>query len=656
MEMLYEYGSRLGHRDVLLNMSDPHICEECGKRFENLQDLKDCDNSFPNCVRQSFPIDAKGKQYKCHRGRICNPLLGNGNGCYGSKDHAPKNTKGWKKHVKSANFVYYTCVACTKGTTDYRDVWGEDVRTPGIDSAPNSLSPTDVPKLPWKDNVPPYIQFQQSEDLRRHSYIAKAASCFSRGGTAVIDAAAGFLRFVRTAFLPKNQENKLLRFLHERHEHSKVTYYQDFGREGTPQYPPNLLPLRYETVEANAASVVVLEKDVKHYDFRISTHNLKFRDAYVECHAAEIKQVLQAKFLDPRFDMDGFFCESNLISRVYTHEVTNEKMLGPEVIHGKRWFSLQNTIGWNRRLLYLIISMDKTDSGKSSQFPYQLKIGNFTQEDGRKRFGCVVFAVGPILPYEKSHSTKETSDLNDTQAATKAATLSFSAACCTLALEELAKEEQTFFFKDLEHTITVVVRVGIFAADYEETKHQCQVSGSNACGRCRFLEVAKERETLEGRAEVKDMRAYMRPDWDLRCGYAPPRTVEYVVSKQAEIIMKERFEFKYEAQNLITKTGVNPHAENMLNRHEHLFPHDAGGMYAATAPDVLHAVLSGVLTKFNVAVWSVIKIYHRTDLEDFGTDADARDRQDIRLGNAPSFPGNLHYSRKLPSFDVAIYL
>jgi hypothetical protein len=25
------YGTRLGHRDVLHNMGDPHLCEQCGK-------------------------------------------------------------------------------------------------------------------------------------------------------------------------------------------------------------------------------------------------------------------------------------------------------------------------------------------------------------------------------------------------------------------------------------------------------------------------------------------------------------------------------------------------------------------------------------------------------------------------------------------------
>ena len=38
LDILFEYGSRLGHRDVLENMSDPHRCEECGDIFENLQD------------------------------------------------------------------------------------------------------------------------------------------------------------------------------------------------------------------------------------------------------------------------------------------------------------------------------------------------------------------------------------------------------------------------------------------------------------------------------------------------------------------------------------------------------------------------------------------------------------------------------------------
>ena len=655
LDILFEYGSRLGHRDVLENMSDPHRCEECGDIFENLQDLKDCDNSFPNCVRQSFPINAQGKQYKCRRGRICNPLTGvcivNGKteygkkGCYGSKYTVPRNTTGWEKRVKSTNFVYYTCVACTKGTTNYLDVWGEDVRTPGIDSAPNALSPTDVPTLPWNDPISPCDQFEQSEVERTASYLELAASCFTKGGTALIDAAAGFLRFVRSAFLSRNQQNHLLRYMQEQHDDAESTYYNDFGTDGTPKFPKNKLPLRYQTVQARAAPIVVQEKDVKHYTFRISTHNLKCRHAFVECYAAEIKQVLQAKFLDPRFDFDNFFCESKETSRAYTHLHTKKPMVGPGVIHGNRFFALQKTIGINQCLLYLIISMDKTDSGKSSQYPYQLKIGNFKHEDGRKRFGCVVIGAGPIFPSEKSHGTEETSEHNDLQSACKAASLSCSACCCLLALEELAKKPQTFFFKDMEHTITVVVRVGIFAADYEETKNQCQVSGS-ACGRCRFLELARAREIAEGRKDPKLMRPYMRPEKDLRCGYADARNVEFVVSKQAEIIKAQRFGYKYEADNLIRQYGVNPEAENLLHRLTNLFPHITGGMYAATAPDVLHAVLSGVLIKFNVCVWNVIKIFHRTDLPDFKSHADARNRQDVRISNGPPFPGNPHYTRK----------
>ena len=52
LDMLYEYGSRLGHRDVLENMSDPHVCEECGDTFANLQDLKDCDNGMADLIKR----------------------------------------------------------------------------------------------------------------------------------------------------------------------------------------------------------------------------------------------------------------------------------------------------------------------------------------------------------------------------------------------------------------------------------------------------------------------------------------------------------------------------------------------------------------------------------------------------------------------------
>ena len=70
-------------------------------------------------------------------------------------------------------------------------------------------------------------------------------------------------------FLSKNQEDYLLRYIHERHEKSKEAYQNDFGKDATAQYPKNPLPLTHETVEAYAAPVVVLEKDIKFYKFRL---------------------------------------------------------------------------------------------------------------------------------------------------------------------------------------------------------------------------------------------------------------------------------------------------------------------------------------------------------------------------------------------------
>ena len=149
---LLHYGTRLGQRDVLHNLSDLNTCEECGKYFQNRQLLKACDGSFPICAGQSFPLDGLGSHLHCMRGRVCNPKGGGGCFALDKGARAP-----WKKILKPRTHsqYFYLCSCCAKGSQNYLDVWGENVVAPGIDSSPNALAPTNVPFIPAEGHLVP---------------------------------------------------------------------------------------------------------------------------------------------------------------------------------------------------------------------------------------------------------------------------------------------------------------------------------------------------------------------------------------------------------------------------------------------------------------------------------------------------------------------
>jgi len=75
LDDLHLYGSKLGHRYVLCNQSNPNLCEECHEISTQKRDLNPCNGSFLICVGQAFPIDGLGKQHQCNRGWICDQCI-----------------------------------------------------------------------------------------------------------------------------------------------------------------------------------------------------------------------------------------------------------------------------------------------------------------------------------------------------------------------------------------------------------------------------------------------------------------------------------------------------------------------------------------------------------------------------------------------------
>ena len=337
LETLLYYGTRLGQRDVLHNMGNPHVCEECGVSYENVNDLKECDGSFPMNCGQSFPVNAYGKQLHCRRARIFNPINGAG-GCLKKGPRAALGT--WKRILqpRTKNKFYYLCSHCTRLSDDHLDVWGENIRAPGIDSAPNALAPTDVPFLDEHAVLSPHDEFRQGEKSRAHLLAETICSVTRRGGDLAVSAAASFMRLVRKICMPSEHQHVLLEHIDDEHQAAKRRYEAQFPLGSSPPFfGINPLPRKVETLKKAAAPTMITEMGIPYYRFRISIHNLKLRENVVDVFSARIAPLLQSMFLDPRFNHKEFFCQRNDVPRKYVHAETGETYFGPELQHGTRW-------------------------------------------------------------------------------------------------------------------------------------------------------------------------------------------------------------------------------------------------------------------------------------------------------------------------------
>ena len=616
-----------------------------------MNNLKPCDGSFPMNCGQSFPVNAYGKQFHCRRARVCNPIAGK-TGCFrkGPREAGQIALRSkWKKikQPRTKETFYYLCSHCSILSDDHLDVWGENVRAPGIDSAPNALSPTDVPFLDEHEVLSPHDEFLESEETRAQCLASTIRTVARRGGAIAVSAAASFMRLVRRICLPREHQHLLLEHIDNEHIVAKQRYEAQFPKGSVPPFfGTNPLPRTVETLTSAAAPTMITEKDIPYYRFRISIHNLKMRENIVDVYSARVAPLIQSMLLDPRFNHREFFCQSKELSRVYVHADTGERYFGPELRHGNRWRKLESTIPPGGNLLWSTVSMDETYSRKSNILPYQFVLGNFNSSDARKSYGTQVFGSGSILPVNKKRHTHDTMSQNDHQLAAKGDAFITSACCAMLPFEKIAEKEQTFFIGSLNKTIRVFVRCGCLAADYEETKLQAQVVGGNNCARCNGPLWAREKEEEDGISARKEQRHLMRYEKECTCTTAEQRTPEYVVRNQAKILQEVRFGTKQEASRLIQETGVTPHVEQKLHRLRNYFPHAIGSVYSATGVDLLHASMLGVESKFCVCVDAVIGAFCRTDLENFTSWHDARDRQDYRLACTPSFFSIRAFSRK----------
>ena len=135
-------------------------------------------------------------------------------------------------------------------SADHLDVWGENVRAPGIDSAPNAIAPTDVPFLPLCDLYPPHEEFRRTEASRAALLCSTIASIGRRGGELAVEAAASFMRLVRKVCLRSEHQHQLLAYIDDEHKAAELRYQAQFP-EGSfiPSFGKNLLPIEVSALK-----------------------------------------------------------------------------------------------------------------------------------------------------------------------------------------------------------------------------------------------------------------------------------------------------------------------------------------------------------------------------------------------------------------------
>jgi len=98
-------GSAMPHADVLANMT-PYgsTCQGCRRIIDHC-DLRTCDETYPTNAGLLFPEGGDGRQFKCHRGRICTDC---------------------ESDMESSEEKWF-CAKCLAGPDCLNDVWGSGI-------------------------------------------------------------------------------------------------------------------------------------------------------------------------------------------------------------------------------------------------------------------------------------------------------------------------------------------------------------------------------------------------------------------------------------------------------------------------------------------------------------------------------------------------
>ena len=257
--------------------------------------------------------------------------------------------------------IYFLCTACTNGSTDVLDAWSLGAVEANLFLRPGCVHPTSSP-VASSANPVPYADRHAAVQVSSVARLAEGAQKFVRhGGESAIRAAAGFVRVVRSLFMPATQQQAVLAVIHNLHDGGFLRGSDNASADRPAERPPCLLPRDVRTLSDRASYGMVSTDDVKYKKVTIGLYDLQQQQQ--ECHILvnDLEACIQSILLDPRFSAQERYFKSTVERAHYTDE-KGEAVHGPELWHGEQWRDLEESITPGSRLLFLIIHSDETDS------------------------------------------------------------------------------------------------------------------------------------------------------------------------------------------------------------------------------------------------------------------------------------------------------
>jgi len=627
LEELLEYGTQLGHGDVLKNLGDMTRCESCLLEFSP-EELRCCDGCFPACIGANYPADALGRQHACRRGVTCQE-------CDDSREQK-----------------FWLCKKCKRSSSRTEDAWGSGVVLQALGLAPGSVHAANKPVSPLSQlgvHFEHPFDAAMRKDSSRAERITTATIRFARqGGSRAVEAASKLLKVFRRNFFSRSAQVDVLAAVNNLYDNDLLGETPS-SPEVLCLRPECLIPKTLGALEGRGAPALVTEGDIESRIVRFSTESLGQLQQYVEMVIGDVPAYLQSILDDLRNPIEDWFFVENSILREYTTE-DNKPLFGPEVYHGKEWRDKEKTIPAGAYMMGLCVSSDETVGMGGTRYPLRISIANLSMNSRFKDAGTRLAAMLAVIVIRKPRNSKKHERLHRAQKAAKRQILAAAPAHVLADLDHMARQPVAFrmWEDDGEGGRKMVkrfvsLRVLLYISDKKEEQALLGLT-SSGCPRCMSLEEAMRREANEGRAQYSQSLHFMRCDDKAGCAEGERRTVPDVVRHQVELNTLAVTRGVTVADKRANALSVRYDVEIMLHRLVNLFPHPQGP-YSAFGTDWLHVYGSGVCAKCILMIDAFICKFHGVSRpDDYISREDARNRLDEKLARIPSHPGLLTFS------------
>ncbi len=616
---LYGTGFTLPHVDVIANMPRGFSCDTCSEKCEPHL-LRRCDGVFPVNAGITFPENAEGRHFACHRGNLCH-------GCEMRYNAAHKTEK------------YWLCTACRTPVTTAAAVWGSGILEPSYFRPPNTVAIMSL------TSPSPFVLGQLEPDAvwQRHEadrHIRRIESSARRGGNTHTElsrmAAAEFLRLGRVSGITQGILGKMLRTLHDLHDKGLLIV-------GSPGLPGTLaLPRDIRTLASRADGDVYQDRDVQYHTTCISQIELRQQITLVNTWRTDVLQIIQNLLLDPAYPDGAFFMQRRGDP---SPEYTDERglpLVGFEAYASTRWKKLIETIEPSAYLCCIALASDAVSVGDHSHYPFSIGIVNFPLVLRQGTYGSAKFGFAQKPTIRKPRGSKHHERLDPGQKDAKNALYSRIAAEMLGDLDYAARRPLHFLVRCLDgvtRSFPLQIRLHHAEQDCEEWTNCNGGSGKN-CLDC--LGVQHSMQAKKGGPGTRN-RPFINLTREGCCATAKLRTPLGHLRDQARLMQMARSQGKTRANEEGRELRTRYRVPNALLRLTNLMPHgDCRGPFGVNGLDILHGLRTGVfdkLVKFTDNI--VLKYFGKT--KDVRTSEDVRDLMDSRLSQMGSWYGSVNF-------------